>query len=56
MSCDGCLFNTKKAGCDYSYPCNTTKKPVRKIQEAEDSLKREKKRKKKNEQPMAIAI
>jgi hypothetical protein len=53
MSCDGCMYNTKKAGCDYSYLCNTTGKPIRKI--TADDVKKESKRDRR-EQRVSLSV
>lgn len=40
MSCDGCMFNTKEAGCDYSFACNTTGKAIVKREPTEGKSKK----------------
>lgn len=40
MSCDNCMYAAAKAGCNFSYACNTTDRPIAK---QETATKREKK-------------
>lgn len=46
MSCEGCMFAGRNAGCDFSYPCNTSGRPVAKKVSAEGKPKKEYKAKK----------
>lgn len=44
MSCEGCIYGmAKEAGCDFSYPCNTTGRPIQKRAQGEDTKKKSKK-------------
>lgn len=45
MSCEGCMYGlSKEAGCDFSYACNTTGRPVQKRAQGEDTKKKKGKR------------
>jgi hypothetical protein len=50
MSCEGCMFTTRNAGCDFSFPCNTSGKPIAKPTRVEDKDKKKKRQGKDKQQ------
>lgn len=46
MSCVGCIFAGKGAGCDFSYACNTEGRPIAKPTPTENKSKKDHKAKK----------